>query len=110
MTTRMFQKILDDRLEEVKKVLRRKEKEYADDDDRLIQFRKAGYLLNTSPVRSLMGMMSKHTTSLYMMAENPTKYLKEQWHEKITDHIAYLVLLEAVLSDLIWRYEHDGEE
>lgn len=111
MTTTEFEKIVDARLTKVKELLRGKQAEYAkDEDDRLEQFRKAGFLMGTNSINALLGMMSKHTTSIYNMAKNMSIYPQEMWQEKITDHIAYLLFLEGLLSDCFWRYDRDGEE
>lgn len=110
MTHEEFHRTMNQRLEEVSVILSKKQHEYAPDEDRLIQFRKASWILGTSPLKALAGMMSKHTTSIYMMLQEPSSYSREMWTEKITDHIAYLVLLEALLKDILWSYERDGEE
>lgn len=79
-------------------VLVRKGDEYATDEDRLANFRTAAALQGCSMERALAGMMAKHTVSVYEMLNNPLGVELEQWDEKITDHINYLLLLRAVIE------------
>lgn len=43
--------------------------------------------------------MAKHTVSVYDMAESGQLYPIELWQEKITDHINYLFLLNAIVRE-----------
>lgn len=79
-----------------------KAKEYAT-SDRLHNFRTAAELTDSSMADALLGMMLKHTISIYDLCNENVYEAKrrpiELWNEKITDHINYLILLIAVLSD-----------
>lgn len=76
-----------------------KDSEYSTEDDRLHNFKAAASLMNTTPRKALMGMMAKHTISIYDMCQSEQPYTDECWEEKLTDSINYLVLLKAVLQD-----------
>jgi len=98
MNTKDFNNLVVKTQEQCIKVLHEKEKQYATNDDRLIQFKRAATLQEMSHIEALGGMMVKHTTKLYMMIAdwaNPSN----DWDEVITDHINYLYLLKGVLED-----------
>lgn len=93
-----FNEVVDHQIRTCEKILGVKASEYADDTDRLHNFKQAAHVQQTTPVRALSGMMSKHTVSVYdMMHEG--EYSMEQWSEKITDNINYLILLKALLIE-----------
>jgi hypothetical protein len=46
------------------------------------------------------GMMAKHTVSIYDMCGSEEPFYAEQWDEKITDHINYLILLRAIVYEM----------
>lgn len=75
-----------------------KAKEYAT-DDRLHNFKVAAELENCTPRQALAGMMAKHTVSIYDMCRSDVKFSDDQWNEKITDHINYLLLLRAIVEE-----------
>jgi hypothetical protein len=79
-----------------------KAKEYADDADRLHNFKIAGPLLHMTPIGACGGFMAKHTISIYDMiagVESGVTYSLAQWEEKIKDHINYLFLLWGLLNE-----------
>ncbi len=82
------------------KVLWEKEKEYAGKEDRLEQFHLSAIEQGINPCRALIGMSSKHSTSIATMAKDPYAYSLEQWNEKITDLRNYTFLLDALIRDL----------
>lgn len=98
-----FGTIIDAQIARSRDVLVMKGAEYATEvDDRLHNFRVAADLMGTSPRVALAGMMVKHTTSIYdMLSSNHSDFLfpKELWDEKITDHINYLLLLQAIITE-----------
>ena len=83
-----------------KKVLIRKEKEYTGTRDRLELFHRAAYVQNINPCMALIGMVTKHFTSICDMSKDPTSYNLKIWREKITDLRNYTFLLDALLVDL----------
>lgn len=106
-----FDKIVEERITKIKKVLESKGEEYShleiiDEDrakeDRLHQFKKAGEILECTAERALMGMKIKHDVSVYnmiKMLENGILPSEEKIDEKIGDSINYLILLEALLKE-----------
>lgn len=82
-------------------VLAHKKKEYTGDRiDRLSAFKIAASLQGCTPKTALAGMMSKHVVSLYDMCYSSLlQFELEQWDEKITDCINYLILLKALIKE-----------
>jgi hypothetical protein len=101
MNSKEFNALLEAQLERVQAVLNFKAEEYAsqENDDRLHNFRQAAGILQTTLRGALGGFMVKHTVSLYDMIESDEEYPMELWEEKITDHINYLLLLNAVVKE-----------
>jgi hypothetical protein len=99
MNANDFTDLLDGTFDKVRTVLNGKAAEYADDIDRLRNFKQAAKLQDESPIEALSGMMAKHTISVYdLMREQPTLVL-DVWDEKIIDHINYLILLRALVTE-----------
>ena len=67
--------------------------------DRLAHFKKAAVVMNSTPKAALMGMLSKHLVSVSDMCTDDKDYPKEQWEEKITDSINYLLILRALVEE-----------
>ena len=100
MTATEFERIFEEQVERSRIVLVNKASEYAT-EDRLHNFRVAAALEGKTPEQALAGMMAKHTVSVYDMAESGLAYPIDLWQEKITDHINYLFLLNAI----VWEEE-----
>lgn len=101
MKTVRFENILSERLKKCIDTLSVKANEYAT-EDRLHNFKVAAQLQNCTPITALAGMMAKHTVSVYDLAERQENGLvvtKEMWDEKIGDHINYLLLLDALITE-----------
>ena len=98
MTATEFERIFEEQVERSRIVLVNKASEYAT-EDRLHNFRVAATLEGKTPEQALAGMMAKHTVSVYDMAESGQPYPIELWQEKITDHINYLFLLNAIVRE-----------
>lgn len=95
-----FDIIINQFIKKVLAVLNNKQKIYVKDEiDVLNNFKKAGKIQNCSPKESLGGMMAKHTISIYNMINSTSKFTEEEWHEKIIDHINYLLFLVALLEE-----------
>lgn len=95
-----FEKIVDEQIEHIQTVLKKKALEYAT-SDRLHNFKVAAVMQGTTPEKALGGMLAKHIVSIYDLINGdlgvtPTK---ELWDEKIGDAINYLILLKAVVND-----------
>lgn len=98
MTATEFERIFEEQVERSRMVLVNKADEYAT-EDRLHNFKVAASLEGKTPEQDLAGMMAKHTVSVYDMAESGQFYPIELWQEKITDHINYLFLLNAIVRE-----------
>lgn len=101
MTATEFERIFEEQVEQSRIVLVNKAGEYAT-EDRLHNFKVAAALEGKTPEQALAGMMAKHTVSVYDMAESGLAYPIELWQEKITDHINYLFLLNAIVRESCW--------
>lgn len=90
-------------------MLIRKGNEYAT-TDMLHNFKIAAKLQKESPAQALGGMMAKHTVSVYDMIQSAEMFTLEQWNEKLTDHINYLLILKAIVIEelqVIDDFSHD---
>lgn len=108
MTARDFDDMLRTRLNKTLAVLKSKAAEYATDDDRLHNFKRAAKDfpsmegIGTTPADTLVGMMRKHWVSIadivdrHGCGESVSPALID---EKIGDAVNYLILLEAVLLE-----------
>lgn len=101
MNTTQFEQVVNEQLALCTSILIDKAKEYANGGDRLHNFKIAASIQGLTPRQALVGMMAKHTVSVYDMCMAGT-YSKEKWEEKITDHMNYLLLLKAVLTEEEW--------
>ena len=102
MTIEKYNAAIDEQITRCKTLLTSKRGEYATDVNPLNNFNRAGDLLYKTPVGALSGMMAKHTISVYDMMndhEKGVRFNKDKWDEKITDHINYLLILQAILED-----------
>ncbi len=99
MQTEEFNDIIGERISKSLAVLVKKAGEYAQNDDRLHNFRAAQGLTGKSMRQTLGGMMLKHTVSIYDMINSDQDYPNAVWDEKLGDHINYLLLLEAVVAE-----------
>jgi hypothetical protein len=95
----MFEAIINAQFEKCKDVLIDKAKQYAGEGDRLHNFRCAAGMQCCSAKEALAGMMAKHTISIYDMCRDGKLHSEEMWNEKITDHINYLLLLRAIVTE-----------
>lgn len=101
MTTEEFEIIINKQLQKCLSTLVYKAHEYAT-EDRLHNFKVAAELQNCTNEQALGGMMAKHTVSIYDMIRDTgegVEFLDEAWDEKITDHINYLLLLQAIIKE-----------
>jgi hypothetical protein len=98
MNSEQFDKILDQRIEAIRKTLSGKAKEYAI-GDRRYNFKRAAKIAGNTPQQALLGMFMKHLVSVLDLIEGsiePTEYMV---NEKIGDAINYLILLEAIFKE-----------
>lgn len=99
MNATRFNQVLADQLEKINEILGSKAGEYADDNDRLHNFKASAVLQGITPIEALRGKMAKHTISIYDMIASGKAFPLEKWDEKITDHINYLILLRALVVE-----------
>lgn len=99
MDSARFAEIVDLQLRLCKDVLVDKAREYAT-EDRLHNFKVAAELQGVDMLEACAGMMAKHTVSIYDMCGSDEPFYAEQWDEKITDHINYLILLRAIVYEM----------
>lgn len=92
-----FEKVVEDQLQICREVLTKKASEYAT-VDRLHNFYVSAILQDANARQALGGMMAKHTVSVYDMIFSDAEFSMDLWTEKITDHINYLILLKAIVS------------
>lgn len=95
-----FRALLEEQIETCKRVLGAKSDEYGP-TDRLHNFRVAAGMECITMEQALAGMMAKHTISVYDMCRESgeKEFPIELWQEKITDHINYLLLLNAAVRE-----------
>jgi hypothetical protein len=87
-----------------KSLLLKKQREYTTgDSDRLEQFYRAGSTQAMTPHSALVGMATKHFTSIADMCKRPLDYNTKQWNSKITDLRNYTYLLDALVRDFSER-------
>ena len=101
MTEKEFDKLVQQRLDNIKKTLIIKGREYRRNNDPLHNFKQAGRVLNTTPSKALLGFFTKHLVSIMDLVEdnaNEKLINHTQLEEKIGDAINYLILLEAQLK------------
>ena len=108
MNNTEFEKIVTEQFDSCRETLLKKAEEYADDTDRLHNFKIAAKLQGVTPLTALGGMMAKHTVSVYDLIrrhENGFEIKKEMWDEKIGDSINYLLLMQGLLAEV--RHKDD---
>lgn len=102
MTIEEFNKVVEDELSRIERVLVKKQQEYNLDVDRLSVFKTGAAMSGDSPEKVLYGFLLKHLISFRDMVNATAKgekFSKELWHEKITDIHNYLILFMALLED-----------
>ena len=102
MTNKKFASILDQRIIKIRSVLSAKACEYASDDDRLHNFKKAACFTRETPSQVCTGFFLKHLVSVLDIVEEYARLdfrKSELVDEKIGDAINYLILLEALLTE-----------
>jgi hypothetical protein len=114
VNSQKFNEILDNRIKLMQSVLASKEKEYAENNDRLHNFNRAASMLGVSRESALIGMWTKHIISILDIVNKfdvirlVPKEKRKTIHnlpsvamieEKIGDAINYLVLLEAMMKE-----------
>ena len=99
MNNTEFTDVMEKQFQRSEKILAGKAAEYATDTDRLHNFKVVSELQNIPMRLAVANLMSKHTVSIYDLARSDKHEPMDMWDEKITDHINYLILLKAVLTE-----------
>lgn len=102
MNAERFEEVFNDQMKHCADILLAKSKEYAiKNEDRLQHFKRTAGFLKTTPEDALIGMLSKHLISVVDMCRDPevNNYTLDQWNEKLTDTINYLLLLKALVVE-----------
>lgn len=104
MKTETFNVLVAECIEKIRSTLVKKSGEYSRNDDKLHNFKRAGAMLGCTPEKALLGMMVKHTTSIFDMVDDLEKGKfpsLEMLDEKFTDNLNYLILLKALIKESI---------
>lgn len=118
MRTELFNKVIEAAVDRSLSMMARKNDEYSGNtdydpkskvnDDRLRGCKSVAEIQGVNIFRAIGGLMAKHTSSVYDLIRNTESGEVADlsiWQEKITDHINYLLLLEAAV-----RAQHDHTE
>ena len=100
MTNEDFIKLVENAHSNDVEVLKNKEKEYSAGKDRLDQFYIAATLQRITPTEALIGMMTKHITSIVDMSKHPDYHSQAKWDGKLTDLRNYTYLLGGLVIDM----------
>lgn len=98
MKTKDFEASIKAQVNRCMRTLVDKGEEYATDDP-LHNFRRAAELKGETLEQACVGMMVKHTVSIFDMVTDKEEHTIEAWREKIGDNINYLLLLSAILDE-----------
>ena len=103
MKAQVFDQYVAEQVDVCLKMLVGKGEDYADtkEDDRLNHFKVAAGLMEVDQKVALIGMASKHFASVSKMCMSGRDYSLDQWSEKITDSINYLLILWAMVHENI---------
>lgn len=96
MNLEEFEDVFDSVIGQSRRVLVEKAKEYANDTDRLHNFKKSANFQGGTPEQALWGFVTKHLVALSDMILSGQDYTDAQWDEKIGDSLNYLILLKAL--------------
>ena len=103
MTEKKFNEFMNSIIEKyVKGVMCKKSAEYARDDDKLYNFKRAATMSGKTPLECLRGMKLKHDVSIDDMLNDEVSgdgHTQEWWQEKLRDDINYLFLMWALLFE-----------
>ncbi len=108
MKSDQLRKTLRSEVEACLRTIEGKNGSYNPDEDKLSSFKMVANLMGVTPVEAAFSLMSKHVVSVWQIFKDSSIIFdKEFCDEKIRDHICYLLLLQALLSDT--REELSGE-
>ncbi len=102
MNIKDFEALSKERFASCEKTLFAKNKEYAEDGDKLSNFKQAGLLKGETPERALWGMLAKHLISIKKIIYDLDKGIipsRSILAEKVGDVINYHLLLEGLVEE-----------
>jgi len=99
-----FDKLAKQETDRMLNVMCNKSADYANDKDKLFNFKQAGRMDNVTPIEALRGMWLKHRASIQQrldeLLEDPSKTRsRDWWIEKLTDDRNYNLLLFGLLEE-----------
>ena len=103
MKNEVFNRLAKQETDRMLDVMCKKSSDYANDDDKLFNFKQAGKMDNISPIEALRGMWLKHRASIQqgldelLAGKEPRS--RDWWIEKLTDDRNYNLLLFAQLEE-----------
>lgn len=108
MITEDFNKVLQERIYKIQKILAAKSEEYVRNDNKMHNFDKGSDLTGKSREDVLLGFALKHWISVNDILDDMSKGklpTRELVDEKLGDWINYMCLLEASIIDKINTHE-----
>jgi hypothetical protein len=96
-----FNKLVNRRLAECKRVLTLKAFDYADDEDRLHNFKAGAALNRQTPIQFAWELATKHIIAIADKIANRELMTPEFIKEKMGDVINYMLLIEALNEEEI---------
>jgi len=94
-----FEEVFEHMIGASRDVLVEKAREYANDGDRMHNFKRAAGLSGRTPEQMCWGFNIKHLVSITDMVESGESYPEEKWDEKLGDALNYLILLKALITE-----------
>ena len=99
MTNDAFNQIVKNVMNKCGNTLIKKGKEYsADNEDRLVNFKRGAGLTGETPEKVASDYMLKHIVSIYDLIERGITD-EAIWDEKCGDAINYLILIRAIIAE-----------
>lgn len=99
MTQDEFNVLVTKRLTKCKKVLCIKAEDYANDKDRLHNFKDGAFLTGQTPEQYALSLITKHIIAIRDKLLKAEPMTPEFVSEKIGDIINYMLLMEAIITE-----------
>lgn len=99
MDVNEFERIFEEQVEKIRNMLITKAREYADDGDRMHNFKSAAAMNRETPEQALWGFVTKQIISVRDMVQSGKSYDNAQWDEKLGDILTYGFLLRGLVED-----------
>lgn len=108
MNQNQFSEFLQKEFDVCRRIMDSKSADYSTDSDKLANFKLASLVDGKSPERALYGMDLKHRVSILQGMNDLDIGIRrpvQWWREKICDHINYMFLLLALLTEYNYKTE-----